>query len=462
MNYEEQKKYFDRGRWFSLFAVIAILFFGYFALLRWRDRVPVSVIAVCICLLIGTMAALAYLPDYIHLSVERNKAVRWAVMVRWRIAAGALVALLAATPITLIRVLLIVCCVAWLVVAAVVAKKWIPPKHALVWLWTTDISLIAVLLIRFGIPRVLATMLFLFAATLMLAAIKPPLWWFVTSFLSSGLILLASPGIPMNPDPAPETALIWVTGALAYGLVSRARRQDGKNVSDAISELMHFTGRLPHEIGNLWATSNQQLARNWENAKLDETNAEKMAAWYRDNSELYMFAISAYNLEYKRIKSNLAMMKYGRGKCLDYGAGNGELILEMARRGHPAVYYDVEGTSMLFARSRAEQRQLNVEFCTTKDCLRESAARKAFDTIFSFDVLEHIPDLAGELDFLASLLAPGGLMVFDVPAGSTKAHPMHLNHNLDVRAHMLAKGMTEEKLGQSFRKQEKYLFRKTA
>ena len=53
-------------------------------------------------------------------------------------------------------------------------------------------------------------------------------------------------------------------------------------------------------------------------------------------------------------------------------------------------------------------------------------------------------------------------MIFDVPAGSTKAHPMHLNHNLDVRAHMLAKGMKEERLGWSFRKQEKYLFRKPA
>lgn len=84
------------------------------------------------------------------------------------------------------------------------------------------------------------------------------------------------------------------------------------------------------------------------------------------------------------------------------------------------------------------------------------------DTVFSFDVLEHLPDLPGELNFLASLLSPGGLLVFDVPAGSTKAHPMHLNHDLDIRAHLAAKGLRPERTvlqKLSFRKEEKYFFR---
>ena len=70
----------------------------------------------------------------------------------------------------------------------------------------------------------------------------------------------------------------------------------------------------------------------------------------------------------------------------------------------------------------------------------EYARQRGFDTVFSFDVLEHLPDLPGELSFLSSLLNPGGVFVFDVPAGSTKAHPMHLNHNLNVLAFMRANG----------------------
>jgi 2-polyprenyl-3-methyl-5-hydroxy-6-metoxy-1,4-benzoquinol methylase len=213
----------------------------------------------------------------------------------------------------------------------------------------------------------------------------------------------------------------------------------------------------------LWSTSNQELAKNWEAAALDENDRERLAQWYRENSELYMFAISAYNLEYKRILSNLRMMSFGRGSCLDYGAGNGEFILELARRGYRATYYDVEGETLKFARQRARQRNLSLEFLHTKDDLARAVRQHGFDAIFSFDVLEHLPDLPGELNFLSSLLNPGGLLVFDVPAGATKSHPMHLNHNLDVIAHMRAQGFREEQQSWLPRlplsKQEKYLFR---
>ncbi len=52
-------------------------------------------------------------------------------------------------------------------------------------------------------------------------------------------------------------------------------------------------------------------------------------------------------------------------------------------------------------------------------------------------------------------------MVFDVPAGSTKAHPMHLNHNLNVLAWLREKGLQDRRgllLRLPFRKEEKYVF----
>src|SRR5262249_14529331 len=147
---------------------------------------------------------------------------------------------------------------------------------------------------------------------------------------------------------------------------------------------------------------------------------------------------------------------------LDYGAGNGEILLELARRGHRAAYYDVEGVTMRFARHRAERQRLTIDFFHTKDALAASARERGYDTVFSFDVLEHLPDLPGELTFLSSLLAPGGAFVFDVPAGSTKAHPMHLNHNLKVLAYMSSKGLKDERgllLRLPLRKEEKFVFR---
>jgi hypothetical protein len=53
------------------------------------------------------------------------------------------------------------------------------------------------------------------------------------------------------------------------------------------------------------------------------------------------------------------------------------------------------------------------------------------------------------------------VFVFDVPAGSTKAHPMHLNHNLDVLSYLEAKGLKDRRtlsLRMPFRKEEKYVF----
>ncbi|HKR95417.1 MAG TPA: class I SAM-dependent methyltransferase, partial [Candidatus Angelobacter sp.] len=231
----------------------------------------------------------------------------------------------------------------------------------------------------------------------------------------------------------------------------------------AIAELMEFTGYSAEQVRHLWATSNQKLAENWQQAKPSEDNPEQMAEWYRQNSELYLFAISAYNLEYKRIRSNMKVLRLARGTTLDYGAGNGEILLEIARRGQRAAYYDVEGVTMRFAQQRAAHQGLAIDFFHAKDALAAAASQQGFDTVFSFDVLEHLPDLPGELTFLSSLLRSGGIFVFDVPAGSTKAHPMHLNHHLDVLAFMRSKALVDERgvmLRLPFRKEEKYVFRK--
>jgi 2-polyprenyl-3-methyl-5-hydroxy-6-metoxy-1,4-benzoquinol methylase len=276
-------------------------------------------------------------------------------------------------------------------------------------------------------------------------------WWTWSSHAANPRVYVAFAG------------LVLVTGRATAWLVARARAQNARNVAAAVAELEDFTGYTADRIRHLWAVSNQELAQNWQRAAIAADDREKLAEWYRENSELYLFAISAYNLEYKRIRSNMNVLKLARGASLDYGAGNGEIILELARRGHSATYYDVDGVTMRFARRRAEQQKIAVEFLCRKEDLLASARKRSFDTIFSFDVLEHLPDLPGELDFLSSLLGPGGLLVFDVPAGSTKAHPMHLNHSLDVFSHMQAKGFIDERgmaLRLPFKKEEKYVYRK--
>ena len=445
--------------------VASFLFWSIFCI---DARIPGVVFTLVVIAIAGS---LVYTPDYLHLNVNRTKRARWQIKIRWRlIAVGFVIGLLCRPDLRSTITTLTAC---FCFGAVNYFAKAVPPRYSSAYFWFTDCLLVGGLALILQLHVMVVVALILATAHLAIVTCEKNivLWTGVVTVSSSGLfiaLLLRFSGDLEGPpwaDFAVCAGLILVFTVATALLVARAQRQNVRNVDEALSELKIFAGYSDNEIRELWATSNEQLAKNWKDAHLDESDREKMTAWYRANSELYMFAISGYNLEYKRIRDSIKMLKYGRGACLDYGAGNGEIILELARRGHAAIYFDVDGTSMRFARFRAEQQKLAVEFFHCKDDLAASAKQHGLDTIFSFDVLEHLPDLPGELKFLSSLLNPGGRMAFDVPAGSTKAHPMHLNHHLEVNAYMKSIGMVEERGLMEripFKKQEKFVFRKPA
>jgi 2-polyprenyl-3-methyl-5-hydroxy-6-metoxy-1,4-benzoquinol methylase len=470
MNYREQEKFLQGSRMWGAIVCLAFLAAAIAVRLiargRWTtgETIFFPLIAVAIAVL------MYYTPDYLHLSVTPEKKRLWEIKLRWRIIGAVLVLGLALAHGNNGR-LFTLFAVAWLAGANWLARKKLPAEFLPAFFWITDLILLFLSLIDAdaGTPGgTTATMLLLLAASAHLAMVRREdhrLLWAGLTFASGFLIVSFAIG-PFGKGALIAGALPLVVAiAGTYWLVHRAREQNARNVAAAMQELIEFTGYSAGRVRELWATSNQQLAANWQAAKPSEDNPEQMAEWYRQNSELYLFAISAYNLEYKRIRSNMKVLRLARGATLDYGAGNGEILLELARRGHRAAYYDVEGVTMRFARHRAERQKLAIDFFHTKDALAASARERGFDTVFSFDVLEHLPDLAGELNFLSSLLAPGGVFVFDVPAGSTKAHPMHLNHNLNVLRYMSSKGLEDERgllLRLPLRKEEKFVFRKSA
>jgi 2-polyprenyl-3-methyl-5-hydroxy-6-metoxy-1,4-benzoquinol methylase len=409
--------------------------------------------------------SLSYVPNYLHLTVNPQKRLAWAVKVRWRIAgAVAILGLQLASSWRGRGALLIA--VVWLLAVNLAAKQWIPTRYSSTFSFFSEFTLISICLLTGLLDPLLAAILLAVAAHLLIVTSDHYPFRRAAIATTSGCLViwldLYERGSAVNSFGA-FAVLILITALATAWAVRRVQGQNSRNINAAVAELVDFTGYPAERIQHLWAVSNQELARNWQQAAIPGDDRERLAQWYRDNSELYLFAISGYNLEYKRILSNLKVLKLARGACLDYGAGNGEIILELARRGHPATYYDVDGVTMRFARQRAAQHGLAVDFFHTKDDLATAARRQSFDTIFSFDVLEHLPDLQGELDFLASHLSPGGVFVFDVPAGSTKAHPMHLNHHLDVFAYMGSKGLRDERglsLRLPFKKEEKYVYRR--
>ena len=435
--------------------------------------------AVGVCILIGKISdpkllalyaevasALAifiyYTPDYLHLSVDPAKRSRWAVKIRWRIIAAALI-ISAVLASSIQERAWAAAAIVWLVGLNLFGRK-APRRFVPLYFWLSETALIAALLLIVRFDLLLATLLLAGAAHLAIAVAERATLPRVGLISGVGLLLVVVAAWRQHVDTTFATALacVLLVASLATAwLVYRADSRNAENVKASIHELNAFTGYPSECILHLWAVSNQELAKSWQLAAIAPDDRDRLKEWYRQNSELYLFALSGYNLEYKRIRSNLNMLKRAHGSCLDYGAGNGELLLEVACTDR-AVYYDVEGETMRFARERARQRNLDVEFFHAKEDLATAGKKRGFDTIFSLDVLEHLPDLPGELNFLAALLNPGGLLVFDVPAGATKSHPMHLNHDLDVVAYMRARGMQDERtLWQRlpFRKEEKYFFR---
>lgn len=471
MDYAAQQRYFGRSLLWGGLAVSLLLAAGAWVLWSSWNWASVPARVAFALIIIPTAASLRYTPDYLHLSVHPDKPARWAIKVRWRIAAALLFLGVALSP-NEGSVAVFSASAIWIVLTTLVARRFSQMPLLSLHFVISDLLLIYALFFALGSVK-LAVMAACVAAVFHFSTViwRHTPWILTASFVVCSALLvvpfvlfwllLVSRGTPgellaLAAYPAVVVASLISTSALLL----RAIRQCKRNITSAITELCEFTRYDEARIRELWSTADKQLAQNWESSGVANKSPEEIADWYRQNSELYMFAISAYNLEYKRIKSNLKMLSYASGRCLDYGAGNGELILELARRGHRAAYYDVDGVSKRFAQFRAAKYGLNVEFASTKDELRQIAAVQPFDTIFSFDVLEHIPDLAAELDFLISLLAPNGVLLFDVPAGATVNHPMHLNHTLNVRQHLLARGMKEIPM-RSWRlgKQEKYAFR---
>ncbi len=466
MNYRDQEKFLQGSRIWG--AAVCLMFLAASAGLRlamggrWRTSQDI----VFILAAVAVSVLMYYTPDYLHLGVNPEKKRRWEINIRWRIAAAVLLFGLLLSPANGGR-LFTAAAVAFLLALNWMALKKIPPQKLAAFFWSTDLFLLFLSLIRADRGSA-AIILLLLAAAAHLAVVRREerhLRWAGITFLS-GLLIVAFATAPFARSAfLAGAALLLAATAGTTWLVYRAQEQNAKNIAAAMAELTAFTGYSADRIRQLWATSNQQLAGNWQAAAIPPQDGERMAAWYGQNSELYLFAISGYNLEYKRIRSNLKVIRFARGRCLDYGAGNGEILLELSRRGHSVTYFDVEGATMNFARQRAAAQGLDISFFHAKDALAQASRQRGFDTVFCFDVLEHLPDLPGEIGFLSSLLAPGGVFVFDVPAGATRAHPMHLNHDLDVLAFTSSKGLRDERgvlLRLPLRKEEKYVFRKPA
>jgi SAM-dependent methyltransferase len=227
-----------------------------------------------------------------------------------------------------------------------------------------------------------------------------------------------------------------VAGAIILSRI--AARHHAATVNRTVADLAEFMEVTPETARELLATSTSALAKSWNADPPKDPDA--VSRWYSDNARHYMFDLAQFHLSYKHIVFTLDVINLAKGRVLDHGAGIGDIVLDLARRGRESTYVDVPGETQGFARWRAERENLDVRFANDLE-----GAAGPFDTIISLDVLEHLAEPEPVVDALVDRLAPNGIFVVTAYFGPTKAHPMHMNHDLDLKRYLEAKGLRDAK-----------------
>lgn len=94
----------------------------------------------------------------------------------------------------------------------------------------------------------------------------------------------------------------------------------------------------------------------------------------------------------------------GRKRLLDIGCATGDFLEYASEAGWRAEGIDVSG----FAVETARKRGLAARVCPIEDL---DSLGSTYDVITMWDVIEHLPDMASALGYVARALSPGGVAV---------------------------------------------------
>jgi len=100
-------------------------------------------------------------------------------------------------------------------------------------------------------------------------------------------------------------------------------------------------------------------------------------------------------------------------RALDVGCGAGLLAEPLARLGASVCGIDAAPENIAAARLHAEGQGLAIDYRAGE--LAEQARGETFDLVTAMEVVEHVADPAAFVAGLASVLAPGGLLLMSTP-----------------------------------------------
>ena len=112
----------------------------------------------------------------------------------------------------------------------------------------------------------------------------------------------------------------------------------------------------------------------------------------------------------------------GEQNILDVGCGGGILAESMAARGARVTGIDASQAALTTARLHLHESGVEVDYvCATAEEMAERYPG-AFDTVTCMELLEHVPDPASVVEACATLVRPGGEVIFSTINRNPKAY----------------------------------------
>ncbi len=163
--------------------------------------------------------------------------------------------------------------------------------------------------------------------------------------------------------------------------------------------------------------------------KANPQTEEERRKWYQE-TDAYIFESSFWYEADRSIqelhKWIIKTCMWTGGRILDFGAGIGELIIQLALHDNiKPVYMDLNSLTSDFAKFRLDERGLldKVEFVTTKG---EPDLYGEYNVIYTLDTLEHLINPFESVCAFVDHLSVNGKLVLEYSLDFTERYPMHL------------------------------------
>ena len=139
------------------------------------------------------------------------------------------------------------------------------------------------------------------------------------------------------------------------------------------------------------------------------------------NYLIYLFHIATYNF---------ALTHLNGKRVLDYGCGSGYGTHYVAGSCESIVGVDIAGDAIEYAKSHYMMDNLAYQRITPADEEPLPFDHSEFDVVLSFQVIEHISDVAPYLTEIRRVLKPGGVFICATPDRSSRLLPKQKPWNM--------------------------------